>query len=288
MSTGIFNNVRIGNDDLSSRLLLSDGENPAAPRAGRAGRVKRALLVGGLAVGAMLSMPTEAHAGIFGVFAAIFSLISGPIGSSLKEINQITQETQKLYQQTVWPLAAINQARGVVSTSISGYRAGMTNIFYTPFRSATLQAPQQLETILHSRDSSQLAALQSSFHTNFGVVPVAKAAHPQDRTMMDMDDALGQENLKATIVADQGQDTVLQTADQIENEVALSTPGSAPFLTAQAQVANLRCQAFMQKMLAAELRQEAGRIAHDNVLMKRRTQSVGSIGNTIRTALTRQ
>jgi hypothetical protein len=44
----------------------------------------------------------------------------------------------------------------------------------------------------------------------------------------------------------------------------------------------------MQKMLAAELRQEAGRIAHDNVLMKRRTQSVGSIGNTIRTALTRQ
>jgi hypothetical protein len=89
-------------------------------------------------------------------------------------------------------------------------------------------------------------------------------------------------------VADQGQDAVLQTADQIENEVALSTPGSAPFLTAQAQVVNLRCQAFMQKMLAAELRQEAGRIAHDNVLMKRRTQSVGSISNTIRTALTRQ
>ena len=80
MSAGIFNNVRIGNDDLSSRLLLSDGDNPAVPRAGRAGRVKRTLLVGGLAVGAMLSMPTEAHAGIFGVFDAIFSLISGPIG----------------------------------------------------------------------------------------------------------------------------------------------------------------------------------------------------------------
>jgi hypothetical protein len=288
MSAGIFNNVRIGNDNLSLLVRLPNGNRQVASRTGRAGRVKRTLLVGGLAVGAMLSMPTEAHAGIFGVFDAIFSLISGPIGSSLKVMSQITQEAQKLYQQTVWPLAAINQARGFVSTSISGYRTGMTNIFYTPFGSATLQAPQQLETILHSRDSSQIAALQSSFHTNFGAVPAATAAHPQDRTMMDMDDALGQENLKATIVADQGQDAVLQTADQIENEVALSTPGSTPFLTAQAQVANLRCQAFMQKMLAAELRQEAGRIAHDNVLMKRRTQSVGSISNTIRTALTRQ
>jgi hypothetical protein len=43
----------------------------------------------------------------------------------------------------------------------------------------------------------------------------------------------------------------------------------------------------MQKMLAAELRQEAGRIAHDNTLMKRRAQSVGSIDNTISAALSR-
>ncbi len=288
MSAGTINNITIGNDDLSARFLVPEGNERAAPRTRRTPRVRRTLLVGGLAVGAMLSMPTEAHAGIFGVFDAIFGLISGPIGSSLREMNQITQETQKLYQQTVWPLALINQARGFVSTSISSYRSGMTNIFYSPFNSATLQGPQQLETILHSRDATQLMALQTSFHTTFGTVPVANAAHPQDRTMMDIDDALGQENLKATIVADQGEDTVLQTADQIENQVALSTPGSVPFLTAQAQVVNLRCQAFIQKMLAAELRQEAGRIAHDNVLMKRRTESVGSIGNTIRTALTRQ
>ena len=88
---------------------------------------------------------------------------------------------------------------------------------------------------------------------------------------MDVDDALGQENLKTTLIADQGADVILDTANQMENQVAVSTPGSNPFLTAQAQVANLRCQAYMQKMLAAELRQEAGRIAHDNVLVKRRT-----------------
>jgi hypothetical protein len=240
-----------------------------------------------LALVTVLSLPATAHAGIFGVFDAIFNMISGPIGGALKSINEVTQETQKLYQQTMWPLALINQARGFVSGSITGFRGRMAAIFYMPVRSATLPAPQQLESVLHSRDSSQLPALQNSFHNNFGTVPVANAANPQDRLMMDMDDSLGEENLKATMVADQGEDAILATANAIENQVATTTPGSVPFLTAQAQVANLRCQAFMQKMLAAELRQEAGRIAHDNTLMKRRAQSAGSIDNTIGAALSR-
>jgi hypothetical protein len=129
--------------------------------------------------------------------------------------------------------------------------------------------------------------LTSSFHTNYGVVPIANTALPQDRVMMDIDDALGEENLKATIVSDQAQDSILQTADAMENQAAVSVPGSTPFLTAQAQVANLRSQAYMQKMLAAELRQEAGLLAHGNTLMKRRAQITGNIGNTIATALSR-
>jgi hypothetical protein len=257
----------------------------SSSRSGATDAWKLAILA--LALVAVLSLPTTAHAGIFGVFDAIFSLIGGPIGGALKSINEITQETQKLYQQTMWPLALINQARGFVSGSIAGFRGRMTTIFYIPVRSATLPAPQQFESVLHSRDSSQLPVLQNSFHTNFGTVPVANAANPQDRLMMDMDDSLGEENLKATIVADQGEDVILATANAIENQVATTTPGSAPFITAQAQVANLRCQAFMQKMLAAELRQEAGRIAHDNTLVKRRAQSVSSVDNTISTALSR-
>jgi hypothetical protein len=161
----------------------------------------------------------------------------------------------------------------------------MNGIFQMPFHSATLPGPQQFESILHSRDTTQLTALQQSFISNFGAVPVANSAHPQDRVMMDIDDTLGQENLKTTMISDAGEDTILAVADSIENQVATAAPGSAPFLTAQAQVANLRSQAFIQKMIAADLRQEAGRIAHDNVLMKRRTQNAGSITNTIKTAL---
>jgi hypothetical protein len=230
--------------------------------------------------------PAHAHAGIFDVFGEIFGTIQSDIGGSLKSINQITQQVQQLYQTTMWPLAALNQARGFVANSISSFRNEMNQVFSTRYSSAVTAGPKQFESILHSRMSSQIPALGASFSANYGTVPQLNNAAPQDRLMMDMDDALGQENLKTTLIADQGADTILSTANQMENQVAVTTPGSNPYLSAQAQVANLRCQAYMQKMLAAELRQEAGRLAHDNALLKRRTTITGGINSLITGALT--
>jgi hypothetical protein len=232
------------------------------------------------------ALPKLADGQFLSIFDSIFSSIQNDIGSSLSQVNQIMQQTQKLYQTTLAPLAALNQARGFVANSINSFRGQMNQIFNTSFTSAVTPGPQQFESILHSRLSAQIPALQTSFTANYGAVPQVNTASPQDRVMMDVDDALGQENLKTTLIADQGGDAILQTAEQMENQVAVSTPGSNPFLTAQAQVANLRCQAFMQKMLAAELRQEAGRIAHDNVLVKRRTAATGGINSLITGALT--
>jgi hypothetical protein len=249
-------------------------------------RWKRRLLIGVLMVETCLALPKLADGQFLSVFGAIFSSIQNDIGSSLKSINQIARQMQELYQTTVAPLSAINQARGFVANSINTYRWQMNQVFNRPFTSAVTPGPQQFESILHSRLSSQVPALQTSFKTNYGSIPQVNSASAQDRVMMDVDDALGQENLKTTLIADEGADVILQTANQMENQVAVSTPGSNPFLTAQAQVANLRCQAYMQKMLAAELRQEAGRIAHDDVLVKRRTTATGGINSLISGALT--
>ena len=240
-----------------------------------------------LALAMAVMLPSRAQAGIFDIFGEIFGTIQNDMGAALSQINALTQEMQQLHQQIVWPLALVNQARGFVSNSINSYRGFMTQVFTLKSPSATLANPQQLETILHSRQSAQIPALQASFAANYGTVPAVNAASPQDRVMMDIDDALGQQSLKTTLIADQGQDVILATANQMENQVALSTPGSAPFITAQAQVANLRCQAFMQKMLAAELRQEAGRIAHDNVLVKRKSTAAGAINSLITGTLSR-
>ncbi len=277
------------NNPQSNAELLLNGEpydvTSNAEVANSGGPWGRRLLLVALLIEMCLAVPKYADAQL-GIFNAIFSSIQSDIGSSLSSVNQIVQQTQKLFQTTVAPLAAINQARGFVANSITSFRGQLNQIFNTAFASATTPGPQQFESILHSRLSSQIPALQASFTSNYGSVPALNAASPQDRVMMDVDDALGQENLKTTLIADQGGDVILQTAEQMENQVALSTPGSNPYLTAQAQVANLRCQAYMQKMLAAELRQEAGRIAHDNVLIKRKTSEAGRINSLITGALT--
>jgi hypothetical protein len=278
-------NNRTGHEMLLNGAPYSGDANNDRSLTGRA-RWKRRILFVVLTIEVFLVLPKVARGQFLGVFDAIFSSIQNDIGSSLNSINQIAQQIQRLYQTTVAPLAAINQARGFVANSINTYRIQMNQVFHTSFNSAVTPGPQQFESVLHSRLSSQIPALQASFVSNFGVVPQVNAASLQDRLMMDVDDALGQENLKTTLIADQGADVVLETADQIENQVAMSTPGSNTFLTAQAQVSNLRCQAYIQKMLAAELRQEAGRVAHDNVLVKRRTTATSGINSLISGALT--
>ena len=258
----------------------------AAPRKPKNGHRRWKWVTAASVLAFAMLVPAGAHAGIFDVFSELFGTIQSDIGGSLKSINQLTQQVQQLYQTTMWPLAALNQARGFVANSISGFRNQMNQIFSVPTTSAITAGPQQFETILHSRLSTQIPALGTSFTANYGTVPQQNSAASQDRLMMDMDDALGQENLKTTLIADEGADDILQTANQMENQVAATTPGSNPYLTAQAQVANLRCQAYLQKMLAAQLRQEAGRIAHDNALLKRRTTIAGGINNVITGALT--
>jgi hypothetical protein len=280
MNVEVKSNERLPND------IPLFGSEPAQGLASQPRRKKR-LRIALLILATTVALPTLGHAQFLTAFDSIFKSIQSDIGSSLSSVNQIMQQVTKLYQTTIAPLAALNQARGFVANSISSFRNSMNQTFNTPFTSAVTPGPQQFESILHSRLSTQIPSLQTSFTTNYGAIPQANTASPQDRVMMDMDDALGQQNLKTTLVADQGQDLILQTANQMENQVAVSTPGSNPYLTAQAQVANLRCQAYMQMMIAAELRQEAGRIAHDNVLVKRRTTMTGGVNSLITGTLTK-
>jgi hypothetical protein len=102
------------------------------------------MMAGMLALVVALALPSRAHAGILDIFDEIFGTIQNDMGSALSEINQVTQEVQQLYQQTVWPLALINQARGFVSSSITSYRSYMTQVFSLSSPSATLASPQQL------------------------------------------------------------------------------------------------------------------------------------------------
>jgi hypothetical protein len=131
-----------------------------------------------------------------------------------------------------------------------------------------LPNPQALEAVIRDHQVNNFVGLTGAFAKTYGAIPVATAATAGDRAMSDMDDALALDNLKTLKAGDQATDIELQSADAIENSSSQAAPGSAPFLTATAITSAIHAQALTQKLLAAELRQEAARIAHRNTLRK--------------------
>ena len=170
---------------------------------------------------------------------------------------------------------------------IGQYRGLMQNIFSINLKSATLPNPIALENVMRNHQTDDLAALTTSFGNTYGSVPTATAASPADRTMMDMDDALAMDNFKTLKESDSADDLMLQAADNIEDQASQAAPGSAPFLTATAVAASIQSQALTQKMLAAELRQEAARLAHENALRKRGATITGDVSTQILNLLQR-
>jgi len=69
--------------------------------------------------------------------------------------------------------------------------------------------------------------------------------------------------LKTLKAADEISDRTVEAAKAIEDEALLMAPGTAAYLSAAGTIAAIQNQAVMQKMLAAEMRQEAARVAHD-------------------------
>ena len=88
------------------------------------------------------------------------------------------------------------------------------------------------------------------------------------------------------MLSDQTTQGMLALADSIEEQSATAAPGSAPMLSAQAKVANLETQAYLAKMLAAELRQEAGKLAHQNALLKQSAASTRNLQKQFQQVLT--
>jgi hypothetical protein len=212
--------------------------------------------------------PAYAQSGVLSGIQAVLSAINGVIQIALGAINTVRTAVNNLQQVVVWPQQLINQAKAQVTQMIGQYRTIMSNIFRVNLASATLSAPQAFEAALRDHQVNNFASLNSAFGNTYGLIPVATAANSTDRALSDMDDALALDNLKMLKASDQAVDIELQSADAIENAAGQAAPGSAPFLTATAIVSSVHSQALSQKMLAAELRQEAARLAHRNTLRK--------------------
>jgi len=246
-------------------------------------RMVAVLLIGCIAILGVSPPPAQAQGFCLPcVIQAVLTTISQTLGNWLNLINGAVSNIRKLYEQTIWPLSAINLAKSQIQAIIGQFRGLIQSIMSINPHTATLPNPVTLENIIRNRATGDLNSVPQMYVGTFRPVPQAGAIAPPDRNMTDMDDALAQDNLMLLKAADQAQDLELQAADQIESLVGNSSinssaPGSSSLITAAAVTAEIKSQAVMQKMLAAMLRQEAGRVAHDNAIRKRNAALAGQL-----------
>ncbi len=233
-------------------------------------RVLTVTVAGVLIVTLLMAPPlAEAQGGLIQAIQAVLNVINGIVKNVLAAINTARAAINNLYQNLIWPVQLINQARAQITQMINQYRAIMANILNMSLSSATLPTPQSMETLMRDHRVNNYNALTQTFGNTYGAIPTSVDASQADRDMSDMDDALTLDSLKTLKASDNATDLELQAANAIENSASQAAPGSAPFMTASAVASSIRSQALTQKMLAAELRQEAAHIAHQNGFRKR-------------------
>jgi hypothetical protein len=249
---------------------------------------KRLTAVG--AVCALLVLPTAANAGVADIITllnTITSTLRNGIGTALSGIHTIQNSVTQLRQQVVWPLAAINQAKTFVGQIRNQFSSLAGQIHQIETSSATLANPSNFEKLLRGKQPGSLSQISASYTQVYPPVAQANQATATQRNLMDMDDAFAIGAIKTAVVSDQASEQMLSVADGIERAASSAAPGTAPMLTAQAQTANLQNQAMLQRMLAAELRQEAARLAHTNTLRKESTQAANDLRNHMQQILGR-
>ena len=245
------------------------------------------IALAGVLVAALVAPPSVQAQSLWGSINSVLNVINGAIKNALNSIQSIQTSIRDFYQKLTWPISLINQAKALVTQMVNQYRALMQSIFDMDLRSATLPNPKALEDIMRNRQTNDFANLAASFRNTYGSLPPVTAASLPDRMMMDIDDAMVLSTLKMLKTTDAAADLTLQAANDIENEASQAAPGSAPFLTAGATVASIQSQAVTQKMLAAELRQEAARLAHENALRKQGVALTDDVKTQIQNLLKR-
>ena len=238
----------------------------------------------------LLLAPRTANAGVADIISLLTTItgtIRNGIGTVLGGIQSIRTTVTRLEQQVVWPVAAINQAKSFVSQIRSRLTSVAQQVRQIRTESATLVNPSNLEKVLRGGQANGLAQIRNSYVQIYQPLPLANQATDTQRNLMDVDDAMAIGAMKTAVVSDQATEQMLGVADGIERQAASAAPGSAPMLTAQAQVANLQNQAMLQRMLAAELRQEAARLAHSNVMRKQSVEATNQLRKRMQQILSR-
>jgi len=191
------------------------------------------------------------------------------IQSASQALRGFLDQLRNLWEQVVWPMSEINRARALAQQLIGTFRGLLNGLYAIGVSSAQLPNPTRLESVMRNRQVNDHAQLVSAFQQAFGPLPAPADVHPEERNLIDVDDALAIDQLMTLKMADAAADQVLQAAEAVEDEATRLAPGTAAMASAAAYIAAVQSQAHIQKMIAGQLRQEAARLAHDTMILKR-------------------
>ena len=199
--------------------------------------------------------------------STISGLLQNVVAKPLGQIQQIEQQAANFQQQVIYPVTAINNARGLAGQMLGQLRQ-MTQVFRLPTASATLPTPQQFEQALLSRNPQSMAQVSQAYARVYGTV-MAPANAPQPiRDLVDMTDAEAQAALKKALQLDALADVELAAADQINQQIQNAAPGSAPILEAQASAWLVRANAYTQSAMAELIRVRSIDLANSGAQLK--------------------
>ena len=209
----------------------------------------------------------------------ISNLLSSAVAKPLGAIQQLEQQAANFEQQVVFPVAALNQARGLAG-QFQGQFTQMKQTFQLSVSSATLPTPQQLEKNLLSRNPSSVPQITGNYAALYGAVMPATDAPPQVRDLVDMADAEAQAAMKKAVEIDALADLELQAAEQINQQLQTAAPGSAPILEAQASAWLVRANAYTQSAMAELVRVRSIELANNGAQLKFSTAHTTNLHST--------
>src|SRR6202171_5647221 len=165
-------------------------------------------LVGILMVAMVAPQPAYAQGGLLSGITGILNALSGAASALQNFINNIMRPIlqsisaasaavqnilgalRSFFEQVVWPVAEINRIRALVQQLIAQFSGVLNTLYGINVSSAQLPNPRQLESIMRNRSAGDLAGLRTAFVQTYGPVPAVADAHPQERDLMDVDDAM--------------------------------------------------------------------------------------------------
>lgn len=208
----------------------------------------------------------------------ISGLLKNVVAKPLSSIQQIQQQTANFEQQIVYPVNAINSARALAAQA-QGQLRQMSQLYRLPTNSATLAMPQQLEQSVLSHDPQSIAQIGQRYSSVYGNTIAAADAPQQIRDLVDMTDAEAQSALKKAVELDALADVELTVADQINQELQNSAPGSAPILEAQASAWLVRANGYTQSAMAELIRVRSIDLANAGAQLKFGAIDVNTLRN---------